>query len=158
MTFPFACRDEYYFKNLSQDLVHLHKLYHLEKSALEVVWESEEKGVLAYSLSTSSHTLLIVINVSTQSITCALSHALSCRSENKVFIPVNTTAWELIFNSERSTYSPLFEDGDERVQVDTCPVGEGICVSIPLHWFSVRVLLAFCFCLLLNLVACSVIT
>ena len=65
----YESRDEYSFKRLSTDLIYLHKLYHIEGSALEIVWENEEKGILAYSLSTSSNKLLIIINVSLQSIT-----------------------------------------------------------------------------------------
>lgn len=53
---------------MTRDLVKLHKEYLLQSAELDVFWKDEEKGILCYSLTSSSSLILVLINVSDTSL------------------------------------------------------------------------------------------
>lgn len=63
-----------------------------------------------------------------------------------MFIPVpsvpNKTSWKVIFNSESSDYSSFFGNENEIVHALDCQNEVGKCISLSIHWFAARVLLA----------------
>lgn len=61
-------RDEYKLSLMTRDLVKLHKEYSLQSAELEVLWKNDEKGILCYSLASSSSFILVLINVSNTSL------------------------------------------------------------------------------------------
>lgn len=112
---------------------------------MNIEWENTSKGILCYSLQTPSSFLLILLNLSKQSIEFVFHIGLIIRL-SELFIPVpsvpNKSSWKVVFNSESSDYSSFFENENEIVHSLDCQNEVGKCISLSIHWLAARVLLA----------------